>query len=87
MEFSPQFDANGYWSSLSAALTNAYFGGRRVGELNDRLGSRTGLASTFYPYGQEKAVTTDGKYKFATYWRDLSTGLDYADRKRQTNPG
>ncbi len=73
-------DGNGYWSGFSSSSGIAYFGGRRVGELNDRLGRRA-RAKSFYPYGQEKTVTTDGKYKFATYYRDSWSGLDYADQR------
>ena len=74
-------DGNGYWSGFSSSSGIAYFGGRRVGELNDRLGSEASNAKSYYPYGQEKTVTTDGKYKFATYFRDSWSGLDYADQR------
>jgi RHS repeat-associated protein len=43
----------------------------------DRLGSnRTG--SRYYPFGEEQVATSNDKDKFATYFRDSSTGLDYA---------
>ncbi len=41
----------------------------------------------YFPYGQERpSATTDGKEKFATYFRDSETGLDYADQ-RYHQPG
>ena len=41
----------------------------------DRLGS----IGKYYPYGQEEpSATTNGTEKFATYFRDAETGLDYA---------
>src|SRR5690348_4475121 len=44
----------------------------------DRLGS----IGKYFPYGQERpSATTDGKEKFATYFRDSETGLDYADQR------
>ena len=76
-------DGNGYWSGFWAypSSQNVYFGGRRVGQLNDRLGSEVSSGKSYYPYGQEKTVTADGWYKFATYFRDSWTGLDYADQR------
>jgi RHS repeat-associated protein len=35
---------------------------------------------TYYPYGEEKTSTADGREKFATYTRD-SAGVDYADQR------
>ena len=80
MELQPTVDGSGYWSGFQNSVKNAYFGGRRVGEFNDRLGSSMNSKS-YYPYGQEKTVTTDGYYKFATYYRDYWSGLDYADQR------
>lgn len=40
-----------------------------------------------FPHGQERpSATTDGKEKFATYFRDSETGLDYANA-RYHQPG
>ena len=45
------------------------------------------LVGKYFPYGQERpSATTDGKEKFATYFRDSETGLDYADQ-RYHQPG
>jgi RHS repeat-associated protein len=33
------------------------------------------------PYGEELSQTANGKVKFATYWRDEESGLDYADQR------
>lgn len=52
--------------------------------VTDRVGSvrlgRSG-AMNYYPYGQERTATTNGKDKFGTYWRDALTGLDYAQQR------
>jgi RHS repeat-associated protein len=62
--------------------TNLYFAGRLIHRGNtvafiDRLGSdRNG--TQYYPYGEEYTATTQDRDKFATYFRDSSTGLDYA---------
>jgi RHS repeat-associated protein len=49
----------------------------------DRLGS----IGKFYPYGTERpSATQNDTEKFAGYFRDASTGLDYADQ-RYHQPG
>jgi RHS repeat-associated protein len=81
-------------SVWTAASTNVYFGGRMVvsnGEsvAMDRLGSvrqtnRYGSApvwSRYYPYGVEQTATLEDREKFGTYYRDATTGLDYADQR------
>jgi RHS repeat-associated protein len=52
-----------------------YFGSRRLNGAQDRLASW----GKYYPYGEERGTATanDG-HKFATYFRDADTGLDYA---------
>jgi RHS repeat-associated protein len=35
----------------------------------------------YFPYGEERAVTAGSGYKFATYWRESASGLDYADQR------
>jgi RHS repeat-associated protein len=68
--------------------TNYYFGGKLIKNSTgyvtpDRLGS----IGKYFPYGQERpSATTDGKEKFATYFRDSETGLDYA-KNRYHQPG
>jgi len=51
----------------------------------DRLGSRRnpgGVRASYYPYGEERdAIVGDDRDKFATYWRDGFTGLDYARQR------
>ena len=50
---------------------------------SDRLGS----IGKFYPFGQEKpSATANDTEKFTGYFRDASTGLDYADQ-RYHQPG
>ncbi len=84
------YDLVSYLGSLVAMTapysgtgTEYYFGGRLVKNINgyvyaDRLGS----IGKYYPYGQERpSATANGTEKFATYFRDADTGLDYADQR------
>ena len=51
----------------------------------DRVGSvRTAVnvgASRYFPYGEEETTTQQDRDKFATYYRDGTTGLDYAQNR------
>jgi RHS repeat-associated protein len=55
----------------------------------DRLGSvkaNYGASGTAYlPYGEEFNLSSNDRIKFATYTRDASTGLDYADQRFYTS--
>jgi RHS repeat-associated protein len=55
----------------------------------DRLGSVKatygGSGSAYMPYGEEVNLTSNDRMKFATYTRDASTGLDYADQRFYTS--
>src|SRR5690349_17562062 len=68
--------------------TNIYFGSKLIKNSSgfvytDRLGS----IGKYYPYGVERpSATANGKEKFATYFRDSETGLDYADQRYEA-PG
>ena len=83
----PQYSSQPYLVATSTG-TNYYFGGKLIKNTGgyvtpDRLGSN----GKYFPYGQERpSATTDGKEKFATYFRDSETGLDYADQ-RYHQPG
>ena len=68
---------------------NVYFGGKLVKSngavvATDRLGSvrasSNGDRMTYYPYGEERTSTADGREKFGTYMRD-SVSQDYADQR------
>jgi RHS repeat-associated protein len=65
-----------------------YFGGKMIrnaqGWVNpDRLGS----IGQYFSYGQQRpSATAEGTEKFATYFRDENTGLDYA-QNRYHKPG
>ena len=72
-----------------AAQYNVYFGGQLVKSkgmavVTDRLGSVranwAGERMSYYPYGEEKTSTADGREKFGTYTRD-NTATDYADQR------
>ena len=72
----------------TATGTNYYFGGKMVKNAGGYVGfDRLGSNGKYFPYGQERpSATTDGKEKFATYFRDSETGLDYANN-RYHQPG
>jgi RHS repeat-associated protein len=84
------YNVSALFGPLVATSTGAYqyFGAKLIknagGYVNrDRLGS----IGKFFPYGQERpSATTDGTEKFATYFRDSETGLDYA-QNRYHQPG
>ena len=69
---------------------NVYFGGKLVqaegqAVVSDRLGSvvwdGAKGAHRYFPYGEERTTTTNESSKFGTYFRDATTGLDYADQR------
>jgi RHS repeat-associated protein len=80
--------------SGSAAADYIYFGGRllytaryqsgtwtRTGMYVDRLGTvraAGGVPRNYYPFGEEITSTSNNDYKFASTYRDSTTGLDYA---------
>ena len=72
----------------SAPQYNVYFAGKLVKSkgvlvVTDRLGSVRASAlerMSYYPYGEEKTSTGDGREKFGTYTRD-NTATDYADQR------
>jgi RHS repeat-associated protein len=76
------------WTTLS---TNVYFHGRLIQSgapgnmqavLTDRLGSNVTGGKRYFPYGEERgAGTANNDEKFATYYRDAESGLDYADQR------
>jgi RHS repeat-associated protein len=55
-----------------------------VGVVTDRLGSvranANGERFSYFPYGEERTSTADGREKFGTYSRDPG-GQDYADQR------
>jgi len=68
---------------------NVYFGKKLIVAggatvLTDRLGSvranGQGETPAYYPYGEERTSTVDGREKFGTYFRD-AIGQDYADQR------
>ena len=46
---------------------------------------RVAGGSKYFPYGEEQQVTAQDKDKFATYYRDGTTGLDYAQNRYYAN--
>src|SRR6266567_4008587 len=82
-----------YFSDLYCGLSgpqyNVYFKGKLVKSkgvvaVTDRLGSvrgnGNGEAMSYYPYGEERTSTADGREKFGTYMRD-SASQDYANNR------
>jgi RHS repeat-associated protein len=79
-------------TSLSATLQgiNTYFAGKMLSEkgvfiATDRLGSvrgdSNGVSMSYFPWGEERGQgTTDGRTKFASYYRDMP-GQDYANAR------
>ena len=68
---------------------NIYFGGKLlqakgVWVATDKLGSvranSNGETFSYFPYGEERTSTADGREKFATYTRD-GVGQDYAQQR------
>ncbi len=81
-----------YTNTLSILTSdlNVYFGSRtivsRSGTMaRDRLGSSRMGGSKYYPYGEEQVVTAQDRDKFGTYYRDGTTGLDYAQNRYYAN--
>ncbi|MCW5983382.1 MAG: RHS repeat-associated core domain-containing protein, partial [Bryobacteraceae bacterium] len=81
---------------FTAVEVNVYFGGRLVTRMEpgasvtenvfvDRLGSVARRGATglrYFPYGEERGGTTaQERDKFATYFRDGVTNLDYAQQR------
>jgi RHS repeat-associated protein len=78
--------------SLGATLEgiNTYFAGKMLSEkgvfiATDRLGSvrgdSNGVTMSYFPWGEERGQgTTDGRTKFAGYYRDMP-GQDYANAR------
>jgi RHS repeat-associated protein len=73
-----------YQVNVTGTLTGTqefkYLAGRRTDAGSDRLGSDVS-GRVLLPYGEELTPTANGATKFATYWRDGDTGLDYADQR------
>jgi RHS repeat-associated protein len=65
-----------------------YFGGKMIRKAQGRVNpDRLGSIGKYFPYGQERpSATAEGTEKFATYFRDENTGLDYA-QNRYHKPG
>lgn len=86
-----RFSPNGHYNVWTASEENVYWGSRLVGKrigisamshfITDRLHSK-GDGSAYYPYGESKmGAAGDDREQFATYTRDQSSGLDYADQR------
>jgi RHS repeat-associated protein len=70
--------------------TNLYFGGkllrsRSVTVVTDRSSSVRNSGARYFPYGEEQQVTAQDKDKFGGYYRDATSGLDYAQNRYYAN--
>src|ERR1017187_8782577 len=86
----------GFWYHVKSR--NVYFGGKLmrsagVTVVTDRLGSvranSNGERMSYFPYGEERTTTADGREKFGTYFRDSAAngGLDYAEQRYYASAG
>jgi len=75
---------------FAQSSTNIYFGGKLIQAedapvVTDRLGTviwdEVKGGHKYFPYGEERTSTTNESTKFGTYFRDGTTGLDYADQR------
>ena len=67
------YDYNVYFGSKQ--IWQEWAAGRAAGPVNsDRLDSNV----KHFPYGEEGVTSSQNRQKFATYYRDSSTALDYA---------
>ena len=76
-------------NNLALEGINTYFAGRMLSEkgvyvATDRLGSvradSNGVQMSYFPWGEERTSTADGRTKFAGYFRD-TIGQDYANAR------
>jgi len=85
----PLVAANGDFF-MTTLDTNLYFGSRTIVSRGvtvtlDRVGSNRAGGSRYFPYGEEQQTTAQDRDKFATYYRDSTTGLDYAQNRYYAN--
>jgi len=78
--------ASYFWVGTTWQGSNSlYFAGRRVDAV-DRLGSEVVSGTNgYYPYGEQYKTTTQDAFSFATYYRDQTSGLDYAKNRYYSN--
>jgi len=72
--------------TLASGQERDYFFGKKLFTTEDNVGSAAiasaNQAQSYYPYGEQKSgPTPTEQYKFATYWRDSESGLDYASNR------
>jgi RHS repeat-associated protein len=64
---------NGHQLYFCQSTTEKYFGRRRLGVVEDRIGSAAN-AGPYFPYGEQSN-------HYATHRKDVDTGLHYADQR------
>jgi RHS repeat-associated protein len=68
------------WAEKTSGSTSV-INARAVAQ--DRLGSVSAqyYPGKYFPYGEEPTTTAQDRVKFATYYRDEATALDYAQQR------
>ena len=85
-----ELTASGSTLYIASKNTSFYFKGELLSTTGisvtpiDRLGS-TYNGFGYFPFGEEYKATTNDQDKFATYYRDATTGLDYAKNRYYSN--
>jgi RHS repeat-associated protein len=82
--YRPATGSSGY--GMFVLDTNLYFGGKRlrsrgVTVVTDRSSSVRNSGARYFPYGEEEQVTAQDRDKFGSYYRDATSGLDYAQNR------
>jgi RHS repeat-associated protein len=88
-ELMATYDWSGYLSNPKRVM---YFAGKMIQWQGapvalDRLDSvrvknnSSSEVSSYYPFGEERTATSQNRPKFATYFRDGTAGLDYAQQR------
>ena len=84
------YGVEGNLLATSAGGYNVYFGKKLIynstaAVVTDRLGSVVKIDNStttrYFPYGDEPTATQQDRPKFATYYRDATTALDYAQQR------
>src|SRR5581483_11923431 len=80
--------------NLTASVNHIYFAGKHVADRSingyvfpDNTPDRLASEMTYFPYGDEKGTpTANERVKFASYFRDTESGLDYAGNRYYSAP-
>ena len=69
-----------------AGASQVFFGSKLISRSSGAAQEDVrGSVGSYYPYGEDRTSTANDTVKFATYTRDLSSGLDYAANRYFSN--